>query len=139
MNIAIDFDGTCVTHEFPNVGKDIGAVSVLKELVEKGHNLILWTMRSNHIGEVGPVGGIRGNGEFLNDAINWFKKNDIPLWGIQTNPEQSFWTASPKAYADLYIDDAALGCPLLFIEEISPKPFVNWVKVRLMLMKMKIL
>lgn len=23
--INIDFDGTCVTHEFPNVGKSIGA------------------------------------------------------------------------------------------------------------------
>lgn len=34
MVIAVDFDGTCVTHEFPKVGKDIGAVPVLKELVE---------------------------------------------------------------------------------------------------------
>ena len=26
MIIAIDFDGTCVTHEYPKIGKDIGAV-----------------------------------------------------------------------------------------------------------------
>ena len=32
MEICIDFDGTCVTHEYPKVGKQIGAVSVLKEL-----------------------------------------------------------------------------------------------------------
>ena len=32
MDIAIDFDGTCVTHEFPLVGKDIGAAPVLKAL-----------------------------------------------------------------------------------------------------------
>lgn len=32
MDIVIDFDGTCVTHEFPLVGKDIGAVPVLKKL-----------------------------------------------------------------------------------------------------------
>ena len=25
MDILIDFDGTCVAHEFPKVGKDIGA------------------------------------------------------------------------------------------------------------------
>ena len=37
MILAVDFDGTCVTHEFPEVGRDIGAVPVLKELVEKGH------------------------------------------------------------------------------------------------------
>ena len=30
MDIIIDFDGTCVTHEFPNIGKDIGAEKVLK-------------------------------------------------------------------------------------------------------------
>ena len=46
MKIGIDFDGTCVTHEYPKIGKDIGAVPVLKELVEKGHKLILNTMRS---------------------------------------------------------------------------------------------
>jgi hypothetical protein len=28
--IAVDFDGTCVTHEYPKVGRDIGAVPVLK-------------------------------------------------------------------------------------------------------------
>ena len=47
MIIVVDFDGTCVTHEFPEVGRDIGAVSVLKELVEKGHKIILYTMRSH--------------------------------------------------------------------------------------------
>ena len=45
MVIAIDFDGTCVTNEYPNVGNDIGAVPVLKRIVEKGHRIILYTMR----------------------------------------------------------------------------------------------
>lgn len=44
MIIAVDFDGTCVTHEFPKVGRDIGAVPVLRKLVENGHKLILFTM-----------------------------------------------------------------------------------------------
>ena len=47
MTINIDFDGTCVTHEFPNVGKSIGAEKVLKRLVDNGHQLILFTMRSD--------------------------------------------------------------------------------------------
>ena len=34
--INIDFDGTCVSHEFPEIGRDIGAVPVLRELVETG-------------------------------------------------------------------------------------------------------
>lgn len=37
MIIAVDFDGTCVTHEFPRVGEEIGAAEVLKELTDKGH------------------------------------------------------------------------------------------------------
>lgn len=47
MVIAVDFDGTCVTHEFPKIGKDIGAIPVLRKLVEKGHQIILYTMRSH--------------------------------------------------------------------------------------------
>ena len=46
MVIAVDFDGTCTTHEYPSIGKDIGAVPVLKKLVRNGHKLIIWTMRS---------------------------------------------------------------------------------------------
>ena len=46
LDICIDFDGTCVSHEFPEVGYDIGAAPVLKELVSNGHRLILFTMRS---------------------------------------------------------------------------------------------
>ena len=35
MDIVLDFDGTCVTHEFPKIGKDIGSAPVLKELIKK--------------------------------------------------------------------------------------------------------
>ena len=112
MIIAIDFDGTCVTHEYPKVGRDIGAAPVLKELVEKGHKLILWTMRS---------------GDALNDAADWFHDNNIPLFGINSNPEQHTWTRSPKAYAQLYIDDAALGIPLIHTD--WSRPHVDWVRV----------
>ena len=46
MIICVDFDGTCVTHDYPRIGSEIGAIPVLKKLVEKGHQLILWTIRS---------------------------------------------------------------------------------------------
>ena len=111
MYIAIDFDGTCVTHEYPRVGKDIGAVPVLKKLIDSGHQLILNTMRS---------------GKELIDAVQWFADNDIPLYGANENPTQKEWTLSPKVYAHLYIDDAALGCPLMFDHAVSNRPFVNW-------------
>ncbi len=132
MVIAIDFDGTCVTHEFPNIGKEVGAVPVLKELVENGHKLILFTMRGDRLtgGDTGDESISDLTGEFLQDAVNWFKRKDIPLYGIQENPTQKMWTSSPKAYAELYIDDAALGCPLIYDNDYSQRPFVDWHRVR---------
>ena len=128
MIIAVDFDGTCVTHDFPFVGKEIGSQKVLKKLVDSGHQLILWTMRSDN-----------DRGKFLKDAVDWFKKNDIPLYGIQRNPTQDSWTSSPKCYAELFIDDAALGCPLTFDSKISDRPFVDWVEIEYMLTEMKVI
>ena len=119
MIIGIDFDGTCVTHEYPNIGKDIGAVSVIKDLIKNGHKIVLFTMRSDV--------------SYIDDALEWFKSNDIPLYGINTDPNQLRWTNSPKAFADIYIDDAALGCPLKYEECVSYRPFVDWNKVRKML------
>lgn len=130
MEIAIDFDGTVVKHEYPKVGANIGAQKILSELVVNGHSLILFTMRS---------------GKELQDAVNWFTRNGIPLYGIQANPTQRDWTTSPKAYAQLYIDDAALGCPLKQDWESHPdgyyagepvpdgRPYVDWEIVRTML------
>lgn len=140
MIIAVDFDGTCVTHEFPEVGKDIGAVPVLQALVKNEHKLILWTMRSNN-GELDlivPDGIEKTNGNFLDDAVRWFSDNQIELWGIQSNPEQSGWTTSPKAYAQLYIDDAALGCPLTYPLDCK-RPHADWGKIRELLIEKEIL
>ena len=143
MIIGIDFDGTCVSHAFPKVGRDIGAVPVLKKLVENGHKLILFTMRCNRIKDesnsqnepigIGELGIDDVYGNFLDDAILWFEKNDIPLYGIQTNPEQGKWTTSPKAYCHMYIDDAALGCPLRLDKQISDRVFVDWKQAESML------
>jgi hypothetical protein len=76
----------------------------------------------------------------LQDAVNWFKQNNIPLWGINENPEQtqSGWTNSNKQYAQLYIDDAALGCPLIYDWGVQ-RPFVDWIKVEKMLKEKGIL
>ena len=136
MIIAVDFDGTCVTHEFPEVGKDIGAVPVLKELVKKGHKIILYNMRShpdkNNQGKT-LSGGIISN-DTLQDAIDWFKENEIPLWGINENPKQKEWTSSPKIYANIYIDDAALGIPLKYDEDgMIFRPYVDWNRMRTLL------
>ena len=114
MIIALDFDGTVVTHEYPYVGEDIGAVPVLKELTAAGHQLILFTMRS---------------GKLLDEALEWFERNGIELFAVNENPEQKSWTSSVKVHANIYIDDCALGCPIRFEDGVR-RPCVDWQKVR---------
>ena len=116
--IAVDFDGTCVEHNYPAVGMDVeGAVDTLRALNKRGHRLILYTMRS---------------GEKLEAAVRWFRDRKVELWAVNSNPEQEEWTTSTKVYADLYIDDSALGCPIMFIDGVR-RPVVKWAKVRTLL------
>lgn len=124
MFIGIDFDGTCVTYDYPEVGKDIGAVPVLNELIQRGHKVILITNRT---------------GKELHDAEMWFQAYGIPLFGINKNPIQWRFSKSPKIYANLYIDDAGLGCPLKTDKNLSKKPFVDWRKIRKLLIEKEIL
>lgn len=134
--IAVDFDGTVVTHEFPKVGYDIGATFTLLKLVEAGHKLILWTMRSNVENPKSDDPSIIPlAGNYLDDAVAWFKHRKIPLWGLNKNPDQSTWTHSPKAFANLYIDDAAIGTPLTLDPDLCDRPFVNWSEVCGLLMQ----
>lgn len=138
--ICVDFDGTCVYHEFPKVGADApGAVQVLKELVDAGHKLILFTMRSDVDDPLSTQKGIVAEpGQYLQHAIDWFAYHEIPLFGIQRNPTQNSWTSSPKAYGHIYIDDAALGCPLLKRSN-HDRPYVDWAKVRELLKAAEVL
>lgn len=117
--IAIDFDGTIVTHEYPEIGDDLGAVPVLKELEAKGYKLILLTMRSGHL---------------LEEALEWLAEKGIKPYAVNENPSQSSWTKSPKVHADLYIDDCSLGCPLQFIDGVQ-RPAADWTKIREQLVK----
>ena len=126
LTILVDFDGTCCTHEFPAIGKDIGAAPVLRELVAAGHQLILWTMRCDHAEppvtddpDIHPHGG-----NYLSEAVKWFEDRNIPLYGVNTNPTQASWTSSPKAYGTLCIDDINLGARLSKIAHL--RPFIDW-------------
>lgn len=113
--VAVDFDGTVVTHEYPDIGSPVAfAGSVLQDLVKNGCKVILWTMRS---------------GEHLEAAVAWFAERQITLWGINENPDRHEWTTSRKVYAQIYIDDAAAGCPT-HLPLGGGRPYVNWVAVR---------
>lgn len=113
--IAVDFDGTVVEQRYPMIGRSLPeAVRTLRWLRECGADLILWTMRS------GPQ---------LLRAIDWFHANHIGLFGVNKNPTQDSWTKSPKPYAHLYIDDAALGCPVMLDSE-GKRVCVDWSRAR---------
>lgn len=98
MIIAVDFDGTLVRHDFPRIGSEApNAFKVLRKLQEGGHKLILLTMRSE---------------KYLQDAVDFCMERGVRFWAVNNNPEQGSWTSSPKVYAQLYIDDMALGVPM---------------------------
>lgn len=119
MQIAVDFDGTIVAHEFPEIGAPVpGALETLRWLREEGHVLYLWTMRS---------------GESLQAAVDWLAGHGITFNAVNQNPMQQTWTASPKLYAQIYIDDAALGCPLRENPKMGGRPYVDWDAVRVAL------
>ncbi len=119
MYICVDFDGTVVDHRYPCVGDPAPyAIDWLRRWVELGAQIILFTMRADD-----PE-----KGALLQDAVDYFAKNNIPLHGKNRNPDQDSWTSSPKAYGKLYIDDSAFGCPLVHPPTFN-KPCVDWKKV----------
>lgn len=103
-NIAVDFDGTIVTHEFPHIGVMLpGAKETIKALQANGHKVFLWTMRGYH-----PE-----HKQCLEEAVQFLEENGCELDGINRSTS-GFSTTSPKQHANLYIDDSALGCPLCY-------------------------
>ena len=97
MIIAVDFDGTIVDHEYPEIGKTkLFAFETLKALQKQGHQLILWTYRA---------------GEELDKAVDFCKKNGVEFYAVNKNyPEEIYeGSISRKIIADIYIDDRNIG------------------------------
>ena len=99
MIIAVDFDGTIVTHEYPKIGKPIPfAIDTLIRLQEERHRIILWTARE---------------GKLLEDAVEYCKKKGLELYAVNSNyPEEQVLTEAlkpRKLTVDLFIDDRNLG------------------------------
>lgn len=117
MYIGIDFDGTLCDHRFPEIGPECPeAFFWLKRFQELGGRLILFTMRSDDSERDRWV---------LADAVMWCRRKGIEFYGVNWNPDQEDWSSSPKAYANVYIDDAAFGCPLTQPEGFYRK-CVDW-------------
>lgn len=99
MTIAVDFDGTIVTHAYPAIGKPIPfAIETLKKLQQEDHHLIiLWSVREGHL---------------LEEAVKYCHDKGLDFYAVNTNfpdePVEDGLTAR-KLTADLFIDDRNLG------------------------------
>ena len=119
MYICVDFDGTIVDHRFPYIGDPVPlAIQWLKRWQELGAKLILFSMRSD--------GAKYGN--VLSEAIAWLEERGVQLFAVNENPDQEEWSISPKAYAHIYIDDSAFGCPLVHPSGFA-RQCVDWSQV----------
>lgn len=97
--IAVDFDGTIVTHEYPKIGREIPfAIETLKMLIRDQHRLILWSVRE---------------GELLQKAVDWCRERGVEFWAVNKDyPEESYENNnhfSRKLKADYFIDDRNIG------------------------------
>ncbi|PIP54239.1 MAG: hydrolase [Bacteroidetes bacterium CG23_combo_of_CG06-09_8_20_14_all_32_9] len=105
MKIAVDFDGTIVEHQYPQIGEEkLFAIETLKQIQKQGHQLILWTYRT---------------GCELDGAIEFCRKRGLEFYAVNKNyPEEKYDETSPrKLEVDLYIDDRNFG------------GFVEWSKI----------
>ena len=68
MTIAVDFDGTIVTHKYPEIGEERPfAIETLKMLQKEHHKLILWSVRE---------------GALLEEAVNWCRARGLEFYAV---------------------------------------------------------
>lgn len=97
LTIAVDFDGTIAEDAYPKIGKAMPfAFETLKMLQDKGHRLILWTVRT---------------GRPLREAVEFCKKNGIEFYAVNNEfaEEEYNGKSSRKVNADIFIDDRNVG------------------------------
>ena len=105
--VAVDFDGTITTtktlHDFDmDLPPRDNCHRTLQTLHKAGCQLILWTCRE---------------GEHLQQAIDYLRKWDLPIYRYNENVENLDWECR-KVYADYYVDDLAYD-----------KEDINWFHV----------
>lgn len=101
--IGVDFDGTVVEFDFPNIGRvRPRALETLRSCVERGALLILWTAR---------------RGQHREAAIAFLQSHGVKIHEA----------ADGKPHCDVFIDDLALGIP------VDADGLVDWTQIAPML------
>ena len=102
MTIAVDFDGTIVTHEYPAIGVERPfAIDTLKMLIRDQHKLILWSVRE---------------GKLLDEAVEWCRERGVEFYAVNRDYPEETTKNNPhfsrKLKVDLFIDDRnVVGLP----------------------------
>jgi len=117
---AVDFDGTLCERAYPKIGEPIQAViDYAKQLSIDGHQLILWTCRTD---------------DKLQEAIDWCDSQSLKFDAVNENLQSEIdaWGTDPrKIAADFYIDDKAVTVDSIITEKevkqlIETKPKQMW-------------
>ena len=95
--IAVDFDGTLCTRNWPDIGEpNTELITQLIEEQEAGAAVILFTCREKQL---------------LKDAVKWCKKQGLEFDEVNRNLKErirAYKADSRKISADVYIDDRAV-------------------------------
>ncbi len=120
MIIYLDFDGTVVEEEYPEIGKyNEGSLEIVKKLQDAGHEIILNTRRADF------------KNNTLEEAIEYLNASDIinKITNIQKykiEPGNWNWDIHRKENI-IYIDDITPEIPILSASKYYGK--VDWEKL----------
>ena len=96
--IAVDFDGTLCTRNWPGIGEpNTELIKQLAEEQEAGAELILYTCRE---------------GKMLKQAVKWCREQGLIFDEVNRNTRErikAYKSDSRKISADVYIDDRAVA------------------------------
>ena len=98
MIIALDFDGTLHTGQWPGIGAPAPyAQECVNKLKQDGHYIIIWTCRE---------------GQRLTEAVNWLLEKNIPFDRVNDHRPgvvEKYGSPARKVYAHVYVDDKQIG------------------------------
>ena len=98
MIIAIDFDGTIHSGQWPAIGEPLpGAKEAINNLRAEGHYVIIWTCREG-VQQTEMVNWLLQQGIGF-DRVNDHEPGNLAMYGY----------AARKVYAHVYIDDKNVG------------------------------
>lgn len=121
MNIYLDFDGTVVEHDYPQIGKlNPNSLEVIKKLQDAGHTIILNTMR------------VEFDDGSMQEALDFINLNKLVAGiKIEQQTEQKIYPPSwnlDKIVNDIFIDDMAVNIPLIKAPLVGGF-MVDWVEI----------